>query len=214
MTPDDPRHGTVAGYVAGCRQECCRAATRENTRRTRARRYLYGPLTIDGTGTRRRLQALVALGWSLRELDVELGRRNSYCSYLLADDARPVHRTVADQVIALYDHLSMVRPEGWLAERQRRLAARRGWVPPLAWDDIDDPDEVANVGGVDDGLDPVVVDRILAGDWRLSARLPERLAVLGRWQTEGLTDNEVERRTGWNVARDVRPHLPRTEAAA
>lgn len=28
MTPDDPRHGTLSGYVAGCRDECCTTAQR------------------------------------------------------------------------------------------------------------------------------------------------------------------------------------------
>lgn len=35
----------------------------------------------------------------------------------------------------LYDELSMVRPEGTYAGITRRQAARRGWLPPLAWDD-------------------------------------------------------------------------------
>ncbi len=34
---DDHRHGSHAGYVAGCRQECCRAG---------ARRYRYLPTFI------------------------------------------------------------------------------------------------------------------------------------------------------------------------
>lgn len=28
MTPDDPRHGTYGGYVAGCGEECCQEARR------------------------------------------------------------------------------------------------------------------------------------------------------------------------------------------
>lgn len=138
---DDHRHGSTAGYVAGCREECCRAAWRINTRNMRTRAYLArGPLTIDGTGTRRRLRALVALGWSFIELDAEMGRKVTYCS-CLNRSARPVLRATADEVAALYDRLSMTPRVGWSAERQRRMASSRGWPPPLAWDDIDNPDE-------------------------------------------------------------------------
>lgn len=28
LLPTDPRHGIYAGYIAGCREECCRAANR------------------------------------------------------------------------------------------------------------------------------------------------------------------------------------------
>ena len=40
-----------------------------------------------------------------------------------------------------YDRLSMTRPEGTRADTARRRARHLGWPPPLAWDDIDDPDE-------------------------------------------------------------------------
>ena len=31
-------------------------------------------------------------------------------------------------------------------QRTARMGERRGWAPPLAWDDIDNPDERANYG--------------------------------------------------------------------
>lgn len=46
MTPDDTRHGTHAGYVAGCRNECCLLARR----RARKQRDLYRHRS--GTGCR------------------------------------------------------------------------------------------------------------------------------------------------------------------
>lgn len=36
MTPTDPRHGTSAGYVAGCRNTCCQQARRRQQKRRRA----------------------------------------------------------------------------------------------------------------------------------------------------------------------------------
>jgi hypothetical protein len=41
----------------------------------------------------------------------------------------------------IYDQLSMQIPEGRYVARTRNHAERMGWPPPLAWDDIDDPDE-------------------------------------------------------------------------
>lgn len=184
MSPDDPRHGTVAGYVAKCREECCRGAWRVNQRRTRARTYLArGPLTVDGTGTRRRIQALVAIGWSLGDLDRELGRKETYCSYLVRR-IRPVLLTTAQEVDTLYDRLSMQRPEGWVADRQRRWAQARGWPPPLAWTDIDDPAEeptgwqYAPTSRAEELTD---LDFIGAGVSAASARLGVDRDTLERW---------------------------------
>lgn len=39
ITPDDRRHGTHAGYVAGCRLECCRAARRRAAKERQLRNY-------------------------------------------------------------------------------------------------------------------------------------------------------------------------------
>lgn len=41
MTPDDPRHGKNSGYVAGCREGCCRVA-RTRAAKRRALRLLAG----------------------------------------------------------------------------------------------------------------------------------------------------------------------------
>lgn len=146
MAPEDPRHGTVAGYVAHGRsgvERCgpCRTAAGDYERLRQARRYLYkGRLVIDGTGTRRRLKALTAIGWTLTDLDLYLGRKRSFCSWLATNEG-PVLVVTAEQVWRMYEALSMTPRVGWLADRQRCLAARRGWLPPLAYDNIDDPNE-------------------------------------------------------------------------
>lgn len=94
--------------------------------------------SIDGTGTRRRLQALVAIGWSQRSLadrlemtGPNLGRViHGYCDQVLVRTAR--------QVAELYDDLSMTPGPD---PRSVARAAAAGWPPPLCWDDdtIDDP---------------------------------------------------------------------------
>lgn len=100
---------------------------------------------IDATGTRRRLQALVAIGWSGAELMRRIGAVGTDFPKLLGRD-RVLART-ARAVHALYDQLWDTTPPTstrWeRATRSRALAfaAARGWAPPQAWDDdtIDDP---------------------------------------------------------------------------
>lgn len=94
---------------------------------------------IDATGTVRRLRALVALGWTETELARRIGWTVANLNLLIVARRPQVLVRTARLVEGLYDELSMTPgPSG----RARNLAASRGWLPPLAWDDeqIDDPD--------------------------------------------------------------------------
>ena len=209
-------HGTISGYAAGCRQECCKAAHREGEG-YRRRQIAYGrwqPFTdpeparahvrrlqderrmtipdiarsasvaphivrylihgapgkgrpsatrirpeiarrllaipddrnvsiagdsgyVDGTGTRRRLQALAFMGHADQTLARELGISTARVRKLLHGAGR-IRPTTASRVARLYDQL-------WQLPGTSRPAAltaqARGWVSPLAWEDdeIDDP---------------------------------------------------------------------------
>lgn len=99
---------------------------------------------VDGTGTHRRLQALVALGWSQAQLSERAGWRRNRVTQILAE--RLVHSSTAAVVRDLYDGLCLQVPRAddqrsrISVNRSRRYAAAHGWPPPLAWDDdIDDP---------------------------------------------------------------------------
>ncbi|MEN3123249.1 hypothetical protein [Janibacter sp. LM] len=101
---------------------------------------------IDGTGTRRRLQALVAIGWSMGELARRLDIRPSNIGATIHGH-REVTVATATRARDLYDELwdTPAPPSGRhgsVPTRARAYADRMGWVPPLAWDDetIDDPD--------------------------------------------------------------------------
>lgn len=106
---------------------------------------LAGHALVDATATRRRLQALVAAGWSQAKLGRRLGVLPSNFGALL----RGARITAATgwAVAALYDELWDRRPpqaahrEKIAANRARNYAAARGWPPPAAWDDetIGDP---------------------------------------------------------------------------
>lgn len=95
---------------------------------------------VDATGTRRRVQALVALGYSLSAQCAVLGRTVN--NYYKVTRKPKVFAETARAVRDLYRELEMTpAPPSHGAVLARRHAARNGWLPPLAWDDIDDPRE-------------------------------------------------------------------------
>jgi hypothetical protein len=93
---------------------------------------------VCAVGTTRRLQALCALGWSSAESARRLGIRAQHTNLIVNGYQRAVLARTARNTATLYDELAMVRGP---SEYARRIAARKGWWPPLAWDDdrIDDP---------------------------------------------------------------------------
>jgi transcriptional regulator with XRE-family HTH domain len=109
---------------------------------------------VDATGARRRLQALVAIGWSQSKLGARLGisppnmTTTMRSGRMLVSTVRAIHR--------LYEELWNTSPpeeshrDKIAASRSRRYAREHGWVPPMAWDDdtIDDPAAVPEGGEV------------------------------------------------------------------
>lgn len=108
---------------------------------------------VDATGTRRRVQGLVAMGRSVRSLADRLGMSHRQLRELVHGDGGCTART-ARAVGRLYDELCLVLPPTATAAqrsgvtRAKAWAASLGWVPPLAWDDdtIDDPAAVPDLG--------------------------------------------------------------------
>jgi hypothetical protein len=133
-------------HHGGCRCTPCREL--DNARQREARRQkAYGRYqpNIDATGTRRRIQALNALGWSDRIIGEHcgLGGKNVY-------SAKTTKRTtprIRAAIETAYAALSGVAPAPCQSVSQVKGAARRhGYVPPLGWENIDDPDETPNSG--------------------------------------------------------------------
>ena len=126
---------------------------------------LGGGALVDATGTQRRLQALVAAGYSQAILAARLGMlRSNFTGTMIR--ARLTAAT-ARAARELYDELWDVPPDEGThrarisVSRARNHARAHGWPLPMAWDDdtIDDP-----------AARP-------AADWRRSGRLsPAELA--------------------------------------
>ena len=195
LTGVSARHlGIIINGVQGRRQEHVREQT---ARRILAIEpdpaYLSPNRKVDGTGTRRRLQALVALGWPPAWLAQRLGRdRTNLRRTLFA--AEVAARTAAD-VTRLYEQLWNTRPQPDTARARRAVAdalakaAQHQWLTPLAWDDIDHDPEPPNPTPDDtddvEDIDEIAVDLVLSGHAiRLSQLTPAEQDEAVRLLTE------------------------------
>lgn len=218
IRPDDRRHGSVAGYRAGCTDDCCRhAVNRYNQLRKLSRDR--GQRLVSSVGTRRRIQALAAIGWSHAEVARRLGNNPTFLAATIRENAR-VHIKTVRAVSKVYDELSMRLPatdtpsQRMSVERTRRLAQRKGWLPPLALDDdrIDDPDYNPGKSQTAEfycheidskkDIDEAVVLRILDGEI-LPTTKAEKAEILRRWVARGGSEASICRRMGWRPGRYV-----------
>lgn len=122
-------------------------------------RLLATPLDLaDGAvvrnvGTARRIQALVARGWSMSKIGLRLGITPTNMTPV-ANGTRDVTAATAKAVAELYDELWNTEPphhehrDKIAYSRAVTHAKRLGWAPPLAWDDdtIDDPAATPELG--------------------------------------------------------------------
>lgn len=117
-----------------------------------------GRLSIDSTGTGRRLQALVRIGWSYDEIS-RLSGINDETLRKVATRPR-VAVGVAAAVAGVYDDLYHSDGPSILAMLGGH---RRGFAPPDAWgeDTIDDPNAEPYVGVA--AADEVLTERVVAG---------------------------------------------------
>lgn len=97
---------------------------------------LAGGAKVPALGTQRRIQALHAIGWSLSEIARRIGVTRSQMDRVLKRSH--VFARTARATVVLFRELCMTPGP---STRARLAAKRKGWPPPLAWDDIDDPDE-------------------------------------------------------------------------
>lgn len=105
---------------------------------------------IPSTGAHRRVQALVTRGWSLSKIAGRLDMQIANFWKVMSSD-----RIGADlhlRIAALYDELWNQTPphESWhdaaAYTRTLNYAKKKGYLPPLAWDDIDtDPEPERDV---------------------------------------------------------------------
>jgi transcriptional regulator with XRE-family HTH domain len=166
------------------------------------------------------LQALVALGWSQSKLAQRLGILPTNLGPVIGtstaggpnrrEGLRVLSRSTVDAIEALYDELSMTLPpatnqrERISVSRAKRYAAQHGWLPPLALEDTDTPDEGTDV-------DLIAIERRLAGDKSVPLNHDERVEVVRRTRAKGWSLRDIERIAG--IAKAER-YITETEQAS
>lgn len=148
---------------------------------------------VDATGTRRRLQALVAVGWAQAWLAHELHRSPANLRRSMTSES--VTARTAQLVNDMYERLwDAAPPDQVPAQRRasdaaRTFAADHGWLPPLAWDDIDqddDPDPLpSDPINEDDLLDEIAIERAMSGDRAVRLTHAEQIEVVLRMSERG-----------------------------
>jgi hypothetical protein len=288
MTPDDPRHGTYAGYIAHRRddEDACDACALENRRETKraklriaagvrnriplgdralrvlntrsiraiskatglAENNLYqtrnagadkvvlrstrdailaaGAKIPTSVGVQRRLQALAALGYTMRELAPMIGAHEEPLVRMMRRTTPPeyVNAHVVEGVLRTYDRLYMtVPPRNRVSSRARTIAAGRGWVTPLAWDDIDNPGEDPTLATFEEiryakwwtsrgytDYDEAHVHKLLNGVRVPESTRAEREEAMRRWMSTGRSEKSLCDIHGWHDSR----YAPRAREAA
>lgn len=152
---------------------------------------------VPALGAQRRIHALLRLGWRHtdirnRALDTTHLARGTYTQMLAWR-----WRVFAD----IFDQLSMqIGPSQHTAARSKAA----GFPPPLAWTDVDNPDEkAAGTAGIKKGevvVDPVTVDRLLHLE-HVPSTVAEKEEAMRRWTANGGSARSFARHHGWREGR-------------
>lgn len=219
------RHGTAsAKHNHGC---TCPDSAAAKARMVKTRRHGRRPsLWRPALGTRRRIHALQALGWSASTMAERLGCSKTQVQLYCRQQV--VHRSTELRVLALYEALRRsAPPETPAARRTRTVAAREGWPTPAQWADadLDDPAAVSDLPYQRTNTGPAGADAawLASPDGgnldhdQIAARLdttPEHVELLIRGtaiaaaKAGTLTDDDVIAiRAAWVAGRHRRPEF-------
>jgi hypothetical protein len=137
-----PNLNRIRGTVPG--RPATKRVRHETARRILAVRFQVEQLPeaawVPALGTQRRIQALRALGWPMRELAARSGLdRHSLTSIA---NQQVVYAATHLAIRLLFEDLHDQDPirhgvTKWVAHRIRREARAADYAPPTAWDDID-----------------------------------------------------------------------------
>lgn len=136
MTRPVPECGTLAAYARHVRRKelvdsDCKSAHASHMRDYRASIRNGEVRTKPAIGVKRRIQALMAMGFTSEHLARELGVPDNLVRYWYRK-AKTVYIGTYENVAALFDRLEFTEGPSPLAKARAR---KKGWAPPLAWDD-------------------------------------------------------------------------------
>lgn len=92
-------------------------------------------------GSRRRVQALMRMGWSIRDISDATGVKYMTIHNLIDTSGRDRKGVQLRLHEIIREHYEKVSGTVGSSTRSRNIAIQKVWAPPLAWDDIDDPEE-------------------------------------------------------------------------
>lgn len=152
---------------------------------------------IDAVGARRRLQAIVAEGFSQACIAPRIGWRPRSLNAIVTGRRTQVSRHTHNLICDLYDLLlDETPPAGREQTYARGIAARNGWVGRDHWPSgtIDDPSATPSLEPVEP--DRVVVERLTTGKIPLAAvsARADRIAAVRKLARAGLGDGTIATR--------------------
>lgn len=198
-------HGTLARAKHGpCDCVPCRRAVKAyDIQRTRLLEQGIR-LTIPCDRSRRKVRALAVLGWSAADIGKRLGITQQAMSRILLRDR--IRSATAERIDRVYDELEMKIPEDNEYTRRTKNAARKaGWLPPLAYDDIDAgilAETVTDRIYGHDRFDLEVIDYVMQyHDFAVKMSPVEKSEVVRRWKRNGGSERQLCILTGWKEGR-------------
>jgi transcriptional regulator with XRE-family HTH domain len=116
---------------------------------------------VPAVGSRRRVQALVAIGYTYEEIAAGSGVGKGAIYKIANGVNEKLAPETADKVAAGFDALSTVPGT---SQRSIKLAREQNWYPAGMWDDIDDENEVVDCPVDPDDVDEILVELFIKGE--------------------------------------------------
>lgn len=139
---------------------------------------------VPGTGTARRVQALVWMGYSIQEIAKATGLNTARLGVMARSPHAMVQVRVAERIKAYYRQALVRTPGGVRRDRTRRWAESQGWEGPGVWDDIDRDERPVRSGdlgvlldyiGENPGLTETNTPRLISADLGMPVVLAHKL---------------------------------------
>lgn len=204
VCPDDHKHAETGTCHSahGCRCVPCVQAHTDYSFYWRHMTAAGRPLnsSIDGRGTRRRIQGLLALGWSARVIGEHLGCDQTVVSRWAISDR--VTRATAAKITDVYDRLGNTTPPtettGQRMSRARTAARarREGYALPIEWDDIDADDAPHRPEAVSDEIDVIAIQLVVSEGASVPLTRAERREAVRQLHARYLNDREISELLG------------------
>lgn len=158
---------------------------------------------ISPHGARRRIHALVALGWTFEQVAGWLEMGAGDLTALIGPQVATIRAGVHHKIAAMFDARSMTVPQV-KDPRSLALAAAEGWVTPLAWDDIDRDGQPAPAPKAPPAtVDEIAVELALAGQ-KVRLSVKDRAEVVRQAHARRWSDARIARTTGMDEKSAIR----------